>query len=218
MLKKLLLFLVVVVGLSALALFVVAKTGLAEVPVMTETFYTTPTPDHTVEAGTAIEEEMQTQLVSALQTKLQAGTITDANVSLIFSESTLTAGLREAILQGAQEVFVAERAQVAVVADGAIELYVPLVRNNEASAILLRGVPTVSEGKVEFDITRLQVGQLTWPGWLHAIVQAPVDRLVAQLNTFLEDYASLSAITATEGNVYLDGTMTLDLNTLIEQP
>lgn len=218
MLKKLLIFLLVVALLSAGVLYLIAKSGLSDVPFMTDAFYTPPTPDHEVQPGTGIQEEMQTQLVAALQKKLQADGISDADVSLVFDESTLTSALREAIAQGAEDVFVTERAQVAVVSGGALEFYVPLTSNEGTSALLLRAVPSVTDGGVAFDLTQVQVGQLSLPGWLHGIIQAPMDRLVAQLNTFLADYASVSAITATEGNVYLDGTMTLDLNTLIQSP
>lgn len=197
-------------------LYLVAKTGLVRVPVFTAMAYALPTPERTVESGTAVEQEMEKQLVATLQSKLSAGTFTDADATLVFSEGTLTTSLRSAIAQGAQEVFVQDSAQVVILQSGEVELYLPFTGNEQNSALLLRVAPTAKDGGLAFDVTRVQVGQLFVPAWLQFAVQWPLDKLVSQLNDFLDAYVSVQNVTLQEGSVTLDGTMTLDLKTLIK--
>ena len=197
-------------------LYLVAKTGLVRVQVFTAMAYALPTPERTVESGTAVEQEMEKQLVATLQSKLSAGTFTDADATLVFSEGTLTTSLRSAIAQGAQEVFVQDSAQVVILQSGEVELYLPFTGNEQNSALLLRVAPTAKDGGLAFDVTRVQVGQLFVPAWLQFAVQWPLDKLVSQLNDFLDAYVSVQNVTLQEGSVTLDGTMTLDLKTLIK--
>lgn len=216
MLRKLLVSLIVLSLVGLALLFVVAKTGLVEIPVLSALAYELPQPSRIVNPGTSIEEELQTQLVAALQSKLQNGTISDANVTLIFSEATLTAALRQAIGQGAESIFVKDASQVALLKNGQAEFYLPLVQKADRAVLLVRVAPSVKEGSLALAVTQAQIGQLSFPGFTRSIIQWPLDKLVVQVNEWLKNYASVESITMQEGSVSLDGAMTLDLKSLIK--
>ncbi len=196
--------------------YLIARTGLVTIPVVSAVAYQQPTADHVVTASTSVTDELQAQLIAALQTKLNSGTLSDANASLSFTEGSLTTSLREAIKQGAQTVFNADASQVALLADGSVEFFLPLVQNGGVSNILLTVTPSVTDGKIVFAVTRFRVGQLAFPSFMQFLVQWPVDKLVAQLNDFVEKYVALSSIKIEQGIVHVDGTMTLDLKTLLK--
>lgn len=216
MLRKLLVSLIVLSLIGLALLFVVSKTGLVEIPILSALVYQLPQPSRLVSPGTSIEDELQTQLISTLQSKLQNDTISDANVTLIFSEATLTAALRQAIGQGAESIFVKDASQVALLKNGQAEFYLPFVQKAGSSVLLVRVLPSLKEGSLAFSVTQAQIGQLPFPGFTRSIVQWPLDKLVVQVNEWLKNYASVESITMQEGSVSLDGTMTLDLKSLIK--
>lgn len=216
MLRKFFIFILVVLILSVGVLFLVAKSGLAEVPFLTAQIYDSPSPDHIVlPADSEIGDEIQSQLIDALREKLTADGLTDASVSLTFSEEILTAALRQAIEQWAASTFTMDSSQVAVTEIGSVEIFLSLADNQEGSAIILTTVPTAADGQIIFDIERLRVGELAVPSFLNFLIEAPLRQLTKKLNEYLSEYATLSSISIVERSVVLSGVMTLDLKTLL---
>lgn len=202
---RLILTIVVLVLLVGAGAYVVAKTGLVNVPVASAIVFTTPKPDHPVVAGTPIESSIATQVQDEVAKQLTAGKTDMTATTLSLSEQTLTAALREK-LKGSTIVD-ETTAQAAIVGSG-IELFLPLRQNGGATALIVTVTPSVQQSVLQFTVTRTSIGQLTLPPWMTSwTLEAAVNAVSKGITDAVGSYATITGVKVQNGAVDVDVTL-----------
>lgn len=166
--------------------FVVAKTGLVEIPVVSR-FYHEPQPMRfTVPASTPIVDTLELQLSQAARAVV-GGTV-PAEITITLSESDLTRGLQDLAGAGAVGGLEFSNAQVAF-SDGKAELFVRVKRSERTAPLRLRLVPALERKPIPLRVEKAYIGEL--PVW-HRIIDALFNQA---LKTQLAGTPFASAIT-----------------------
>lgn len=188
----------------------VASTGLVSIPLFSSLAYRIPEPSHVVEAGTPLETLMQTELASVLSQAVLEGRET-GSISIDIPESALTASIRGAVSDAAEEQFTASRVQVAVLEDRGLEVFLPLANNDNQSAFTFRVKIGVEEDGLHAELQDVRLGRFRLPDWMtNAFIQPIVDSAVSEMNAQLETYATVEDITYHDGFVTLKGLLDKD--------
>ncbi|MFA4845524.1 MAG: hypothetical protein WC654_03125 [Patescibacteria group bacterium] len=194
--------------------WVIAATGLVSIPLLTQIAYETPAPIRVVEPGVPVEVFVDEQLKSALTTRLQSGSgeIQDRSVTLTISEESFTATLRSLIDELGVAFLDGSGAQLALDPNSGIELFVPILNNPRASAIVVSLDVGVTDGNVSITPARLRVGSAGLPtflltGLLNPLLQTQVEKL----NDSLTGYAQIHSVTLKEMEMTLIGELSVEI-------
>lgn len=201
-LKWILIGAVAVVAVSALSVsWAVARTGLVRMPLLSAG-YEIPQPTRTVQTR-GLTAELGGVLASSL-----AGTTANGETHAVVTDGMMTALLREALAsQNMPDLIESNRAQVAALERGTLELYLPIRRGDNASAIVVEIVPEVTEGgRLTLRVVRLSIGQLSAPAVSRSRdLQRLVDTLLDENLPEVLDAISISSITVSEGRLTIVG-------------
>ncbi|TAK03240.1 hypothetical protein EPO34_04185 [Patescibacteria group bacterium] len=208
-----------VAGLAALLLaliaagWVVAATGLAQVPLLTGAAYRVPQPAHAVIETEPIETYVSRALSDLLGTRLRQGngTLSDRRFSLVIPEGTFTASLRDALGRTDQNLVDAGRSQAAVTPDG-LELFLPLKDNRQGSALVLTLRLSAANGSLDAAVREVRVGSLAVPGPVTEAAFAPAVR--QSLLPFTEAfgrYATLTGVSSEAGAIRFTGELSVSI-------
>ncbi len=135
--------LVTLVALVSWSLWTLAATGLVSVPVLSRWAYDVPVPTRVVGEGVPFETVVQQQALSS---------------SLSISEATLTTELRDALETSGQSFLDPDGAQVAVLGDSGIELFLPVRDTAAHTAIKVLLRLTVEDGAPKATAEEVFVG------------------------------------------------------------
>lgn len=158
--------------------WVLASTGLVNVPVLTGLAYRKPEPSAVVEPGVPFEAFLSVRLLEPDSLGAQ-----DAAGPFVLSipESTLTASVRDALSSSGQTFFDDRTAQASVTAARGVELYLPLVDNARETAVLVRLHVSAKDGALAVSVEDASVG--SWAVWgamrsgiLEPAISAGLDR------------------------------------------
>ncbi|MEO5927245.1 MAG: hypothetical protein ABIO72_00920 [Patescibacteria group bacterium] len=148
-------FVGIILALTLVVAFAVAKTGLVHVPVFSM-FYHGPTPVRVVESAPITAREFQTLLTRQVASQLSAGQTQGTNIML--TEVQLTGALRDAIVQALRkEEATAEHVQI-VVTPNYLEVSGQLKQRVITADLRVRLVPVIEDGGIRFDATDVQLG------------------------------------------------------------
>ncbi|MBI4437447.1 hypothetical protein HY631_00665 [Candidatus Uhrbacteria bacterium] len=209
-----LIVLTVVVGFLVWAGWLVAATGLVEIPLLTSLAYDAPAPLRVVTPGTPVEIFVENALTRELTARLQSGSgeLEDRRVTLTVSEASFTATLRSLLEGSGLSVFDPAFAQMAIDPESGAELFVPIKNNPRASAIRVDVAVTAQDGTVSITPTRLRVGSLDVPAvFLRALVNPLLQQQLAKLNDALIGYARIDSVTLAQGEMTLTGALSVEL-------
>ncbi len=202
----LILVLIIILLIGLAGAYVLAKSGLKEVPFFTDNFYQEPEPVRLVEADNVNEadKDILNRLEKAVsQEAVGQQQINDLTVSLDLSEEVLTAVLRDKIKEKESLAEKIKYVQIAVLPDN-LEVF---IENKDPSnaVITLNIKPTIKEGKTDLEIVNFKIGDLTLPNFIGNISFGFIAE--KSLNSFLNvtaKYGQIQDINLTNGSLILE--------------
>lgn len=169
-------YLVLLLSIPTLLAYLVARSGLVEVPWLSDRVVHERAPERVVAAASVGSIE---QLLAPKLRALAASGGASAFPSLTFSEEELTALLRLALAGGGSS-FSAQAATAQVAIDrGAVELSGRIAGlGGRATTIRIRGVPSIRDGKLDVELSDVVVGNLGIPRFLaQTIARSLIDQV-----------------------------------------
>ena len=193
-----------VVVLCMLIAFLLARSGLVAVPIFSS-FFQNPGPSERVENIPASAASALPTLLSSFKKE------SEGMVSVALPEEALTAAAREAAESMRSQGIHAEAVQVASLADGTIELYVPFTSPaGPETSFTLRLKPRVEAGTARIALVKARVGQLSLPAaLLGKVVEKQVNGVLDTWMKQGEAYFTLTGLDVIPEGVKLIGTPTV---------
>lgn len=149
-------------ALFFLALFLLAKSGLREVPIFTEAFYHQPAPAYLVDSSRFSQADIVGLFKKEVEkTALAQKKTGDFQLPFSLTDLQLTALIKEKIAADEQLKQEVEQIQVAVLPDSLEIFFKQKVPSN--LIITLNIVPAVIDEKLDFQVTKFKVGDLKIP-------------------------------------------------------
>ncbi|OGL69899.1 hypothetical protein A3C17_04505 [Candidatus Uhrbacteria bacterium RIFCSPHIGHO2_02_FULL_53_13] len=192
-----------VVLVALMTLYAVARTGIVRVPLLGAGFRP-PEPTRVVNVGDTRPELLLESLFAS--TKLS---LTKGGVTIDLSEELMTQLMRDSLSrEQVPDFLIVEEMQVAALASGVLELYVPVeVKEGRRTAMIAQvSMDVDEEGSVVTAIEQVSIGNLKSRGG------APSQELDAWLGTMLDsllsdaqDVVTITDIEILEGRVRVTG-------------
>ncbi len=205
-------FPIVVIGLPVV--FLLARSGVATIPVATQVFYATPTPHHAVVGGPSLQELFTSQITDLINARVTSAGISDRAFTLTIPESAFTTTLTQYVQENAATVFVADKSQAAVIDGQGLEVFLPLQLNRERTAVRATITTALDHGLFAPKISSTTVGQLGVPSFIvRWILESALGKTTVALNEAVGKYATFDAVEFTNGNVVLHGQLTVEVKT-----
>lgn len=155
-----LIFFGLLVFFSIMVLAVVAKTGLVNIPIISDLFYKQPAVVRPVSPASVEQSDIESKIGSLL-----------VNRTVEFTEEELTFMFRQ-VITGSEDSYFAPGVQVAV-ENGQLEFFGLLTKPFTAN-ITLHLRPYLEAGQLKFELTQAQLGSLAMPpdtaNWLFSEV------------------------------------------------
>jgi len=152
-------FLIAFAFFLVIALAILARTGIVEIPFFSPVFYRLPQPSRQIEIDSQ-------DLAKLAQNSLNVSLVANA-ISVEITEEQLTFLIRQA-LTGKEDSFFAESSQALIDKEG-IEFY-GLLRKPVLADITFKLRPYLAGNKLEFELVEAKIGALSVPpslaGWL----------------------------------------------------
>lgn len=199
---------------ASFILWEVAATGLVTIPVVSSVAFVHPKPVRVVEAGVPVEQLSESVFKTTLAKRLQAGggMLSDRSILIAIPESSLTASLRKALKNFPDANLDASRAQIAVLPDQKLELFLP-VRFNDRSSVLIAHISLVADqGLFDLRLLDVKLGSFRAPSMLvSSLIQPFVNRALTSLNQSLSSYMHVDSLKTEEGILNASGTFTVEV-------
>lgn len=205
-------FFVLLVGSLA---WTAAATGLVRLPVISAMAYAKPEPNHLVAPGLPLDTKINNDLTAEINRRLVAGRgqLTDRTITLELPETGFTALFRSLVEESGVKEIDAAGAQIAVIPNQGLELFLPLADNPQASALVV-GLQVVPDerGLLAVKITDLQLGAFNLPGFFYRPILDPlIEQNLEQLNRDWGRYATFQDIKYETGQVRVTGTIAVEV-------
>ncbi len=195
--------LILVVILAIIGFVLLMKTGL----VGPEENFDAPTPVREVSTDSTFDE-IQSALVRSALTSLTSG-----EVSIVLSDEMLTVLMRDGLAQAGEDAFDVERAQIAVVEEGYLELFVPLMVNDRETTFMANIGLELVDQRVRASVDDVRIGNLRVPGsFATAASEEAIQRALDSQLSEVQGALELTDLTLTDGELRLSGAV--DLNPL----
>jgi len=202
-------FAVVMIVIFFWGLWVVAATGLVEIPLMTRFAFTSPQPSHTVEiVSTSPESWIERGVLNQVMDKLTSSIEPfNSEISLTVPEGILTNLLRSSsVLIEDENVAIAPgEGQVAVV-DEELEIFVPI--KNTETAITLALVPSIENDELDLSVESLYIGSLHIPNFIvKYLVNSALELGTDKISESIDNLITMSELRVTEKGLLIRGTI-----------
>ena len=205
-------WLIILLVVALPVLYVVVRSGFSNIPLVSGLLYREPTPVHTVASTGTLNQELQDQLTAFAVAHMTDSTVVGQPITITFSESAITAALRESLVASNTKMFLVDRAQVAAVEGQGLEVFLPLTRDNGRSAVTLQFNFDLEDGNLKPHVQKLKIGQLGIPsGPANFFVRESQKAWLTPLNDQLHAYFTLTAVEYTATSLRLQATLTKDL-------
>src|SRR3989339_660555 len=198
-----LIVLFVLVVLIGMALWTVAATGLVTIPVISKLAYQTPSPTYVVREGIPFETLLQQQIAAETVRRAYAGDAAASNEFFIsIPENTLTTELRDHLETSGQTFADQDGAQIVVLGESGIELFLPLRDNAQETALVVRLTLSVTEGMLRATAEDVRLGSWQMGSWLReGLINPALDGMLDASMRQIEGTASITSVRADNGSI-----------------
>ncbi len=189
------LLLLLIIGAGCVG-YAVAKSGIAEVPILSKKLYTPPSYAYKVGVG-GVEQEINllSQLKSQTQGAFTRG-VKEVTVSLDLSEAMLT----NELLKQLEKDESISWAQVAVMPTH-IEVYI----DKGGVIMIMTAVPVAKKGALKLDVTSVRIGQLVLWDWVgKGVVSLALDGVSSLIATVITPIGKVQEVSLEQGYMTLD--------------
>ena len=195
--------------------WIAAATGLVRIPVISGLAYEKPAPAHLVAPGLPLDTKINNDLTAEVNRRLVAGhgQLADRTITLELPEDGFTSLLKNLVEESGVKEVKSAGAQIAVIPNQGLELFLPLADNPQESALIvwLEVVPD-DQGLLNIQITNLQLGSFSLPGLLYRpIIEPLIKQNMAQLNSDWGRYATFEDIKYETGQVVVTGSIVVEV-------
>lgn len=206
--------------LACLVLFVgfivweIAATGLVNIPGVSSLAFSSPKPVRMVEAGMPVEQLSESVFKTTLAKRLQegGGELTDRSITLALPESSLTASLQNELKRSLNANIDAYHAQIAVLPNQELELFLPLQTGDQKTALVVSVVLVAENGFFDLTLRDVRLGSFRAPSSLVALLIQPfVNRELTSLNQALGTYMHVDSLTTQDGVLNASGRFTVEI-------
>lgn len=206
---------VIVLGMIALG-WVIAATGLVNIPVISRFAYEEPEPIRYVSAGTPLESYIETSLQNQIADRVRAGggELQDMSLELVIPETSFTTSFRNALTEQSEAdmMFEMKNAQVAFDEERKLEFFFPLKDNEQNSALRLYLVPSVQDGDLKINATDMYLGSLRIPGPLTELfVDQSLQKNTETIADAIRTYVALKEIDVRDKNMLIRGDISAEI-------
>jgi hypothetical protein len=187
----LIIFIIILLVLSAGAGFVMAKSGLWQMPGLTSYFYREPAPIYQVKSSEFNDNSLINRIKAvAVSEAIKQRKSSNLAISFELSEEELSALLRTQLLKNKSLAEQVNYLQIAL-APGQAQLFVR-ANNPKGLIVTLDFKPVVADGKLNFQVKSFKVGDLDLPGFFGKIL---VENIGAKtLNSILNSLSLVGKI------------------------
>jgi hypothetical protein len=186
-----LLFFIFLVGFGGIAAYVLALSGLWQIPFFSDNFYQEPTPYRLVNKSEFNNKQFISRIENALQTEARVQKKTDnLQVNINLNDEEMTSLLREQAgisdLKGKIEFL-----QINAMEDG-LEIFIK-TKSPRNFILTLKVRPEIKDNKLRLKVEKLKIGQLSLP---HFIGQILIENITQEiLNNLLSASGKIGTIT-----------------------
>ncbi len=185
------------------ATWMVASTGLIDVPLVSALSYHKPEPDHLVTPGVPVEAVVAEKIQTALAQQTRV-------FSFSLTESTLTASLRSFMEREKQDMIDASLAQVSISQGNGLTFFFPLPNSAKKTAVSLSVHASAKDGILALTPKQFSIGSFYLPDFLVAFFLQPfIESALVSLNDELKKTVNIETIEYTDGIVVVKGKMNL---------
>lgn len=190
----LLYFVVIILVVFGYGAYVLAKSGMVDVPFLSDRVFVVPKPVHPVSAGnfTQLNDALTKQIVNQTAKDFLAGK-TDSVADIIFTEAYLTSLMREKLGSGAGQN---DEIIQAAVSDGSVEVFYH--KQGNRAYLVADVIPGYADGKIKFTINSLRLGNQALPSSIgNFIIKIFIGDRLTQLNSALKTFGEITSISVT---------------------
>ncbi|MCX6742931.1 MAG: hypothetical protein NT116_01720 [Candidatus Parcubacteria bacterium] len=191
----LLLFIIFILGCALFSAYVLAKSGLVELPILSAKFYQEPQPEYRIKTEnlTAAEKDLWAVLLkNAKEQILIQKKVNNFNLDLKLSEAQLTNFLREEIRSNDSLNKKIDFIQLAVKSDN-LELFAKLKAPKMYMILNLK--PMIKNNKLEIAVEQFKIGNLKLPKFLGSLgLTFLLEKSLNNLLALNNDLISISGI------------------------
>jgi hypothetical protein len=212
-------FFLFVAGLMLWFLWIIAATGLVQLPIFSDFAYEKPEPVHVVTAGVPVETYVHSFVTKEVVERVQAGrgALSDTSLVLTIPDNALTASARSFSEQTSGLMFDMQSAQVAVDPTIGFEIFLPVDDNEMETAVKVHVWSTSENGVLSVMISDVWIGSYHLPSWLVGVVADKyLQSMLLDLNQELSRYVSISSLYFEDSSVTLAGDLNVELLELIQ--
>ena len=191
----LLFFIIIILGCALFSAYVLAKSGLVEVPILSAKFYKEPQPEYRVKTEnlTTLDKDLWTVISrNAKEQVLIQKKVNNFNLDLKLSEEQLTNFLREEIRKNDSLNKKIDFIQLAVKSDN-LELFTKLKAPRMYMILNLK--PMIKNNKLEIAVEQFKIGNLKLPKFLGSLgLTFLLEKSLNNLLALNNDLISISGI------------------------
>ncbi len=211
--------LLVLLALVIFVFIILAKTGFFQIPFFTDIFYKSPQPVYVVQAPFFNEDEKQKLAESFEQRiveqafsqvdpdKLKEGLISEdqrINLDLNIFESEITLLFRTGLTQGLEQEYKFEGSQVAIT-PSELEFFTHVLKPKDVY-LTLGLKPTIKDGELNLELTKIKIGNLALPSALaNVVVEYYLGNKIKEVSKSLFPFTKIESLTLTEGQINISG-------------
>ncbi len=201
-----LLFIIVVFVLVGFLAYFLAKSGLKQIPFLSERFYQEPAPSYLVKTDNLTDQDKDVFAefkAAVAQQAISQQAMGSFDINLEISQEQLTALLRDEIKNNEVLAGRIDYIQLAILPDS-LELFAR-AKEHSKLIITLNFLPEVKNGKLNLKVINFKVGDLKLPDFLGNLAFSYLTEksLNGILNLF-EKYGQLQNITLTKGYIMME--------------
>jgi len=204
---------VVFILLVSFILAILARTGLYDIPVFSSIFYKTPKPTREVLVELQNIKSLESILNKRLEEQIMrqvspfeiiGGTIPDKDISLdlVLSEEELTGFLRSYQDQTKEAGFDIKNPQI-VVTEEEVEFFTEVIKPKK-TYLTVAFRPEINDRDIDFEITRLRLGNLSLPGFLlDFITKNYLESKIDEATSNIPKEIEIDSINLQDGNLVI---------------
>jgi hypothetical protein len=197
-------FLVVIIISGGISAYLLAKSGIMQIPYASGILYQEPKPAYFVQI---VSDEPQKDLLTILKDNLTGslGSINNAlnsNVDLQLSDRQITNLISDQVRQNNSLNNRIDYLQVAVLPQN-LELFIRL-RKPQNTFLIFEIVPKAENNKVDLEVISFKIGNLKMPNFIGKVIIAPIgEKILNMVITPFLGFGKIQEINLDYGKVYV---------------
>lgn len=175
-------FLIIFLILAGFSSYVLAKSGIVQIPYLSDWSYQEPRPAYIVQ--TELQNESQIDILAKLKDSLVNSFVNinnalNSKVNLQLNDRQLTSLLSDQVVQNSSLKNRIDYLQVAVLPQN-LELFIKL-RKPQNTILIFEIVPKIDNNKIDLEVVSFKIGNLKMPNFIGKAIVAPLGEKILNM-------------------------------------